>query len=392
MSLLRRLVQKSFYKDINERRAAWPSICRLQQNCIFQPFRLYKTWENTHSAQAIPPSLSSSSTSREQDHAHGASCSALQNSSTIGKSITHSATDSPPFHFDPPFTEVPGERKAFLCREENVEREENCRFLVVYQCAKCDQPIFVSDDAVFFNPPSNHTSGWPTFIAPISPSTLTYRHSTMVQKTSARCDTSISSRGFYVEGDVAGDGKGGKFISRSKARSSLELAIQKNRRHGKHLSFVTPSTALLKSMSSLSQTYLSMNSSLALHKNRSLGITWRERCLRDSNQRADPSPIEGCCHRCGFAVCRLCPRGKRDRIQLDNKNYQRSVTCSTVKQFTGFPTEEDNEEQSTRVFPYKKNKYLQDIGLLYVSTGSALKAASGYLKAEAGSFYVRLLK
>lgn len=288
-----------------------------------------------------------------------------------------------PFHFDPPFTEIPGERDAFARKEvREAQVEGNC-FVVVYTCRRCNTPIFISKDAALFQAPANHSSGWPTFFCPVSPFTLVYRHDGKALKSSTQCTTSLSARGFCAEGDLIGEGKGGKFVSRSKVYSPLEFAINKCRRQGSSHRYATSSSSLLKKESLLLHSFPLANST-----RRGAGVTWRERCIRDSNQRADPIPIEGCCQLCGSSVCRLLPRSKKEGEKIDNSTPQKSKNCANAQQFIHIPANAGISERTERVFRYEKCKYTMQ-KVFYVSTASTLNAVVGYLNSDDESLGVK---
>lgn len=380
MSFLRRAFRSSFPAELNRGKNTCAFLCPTNDHCFFQSLRFFGFFESKNQRRvAFFPSSPTPNSSEWNKKVWMTSCSFPNNKLPRRRNDQPSPEVSLPFHFDPPFTEIPGERNVSQYIAEEKRQNDNYHLVVVYACQKCGQPIFISDDAVSFHPPAHHSSGWPTFSSPVTSSTLTYRHITLAQKSSTEYNTSVSARGFYAEGHLAGDGKGGKFVSRSKARSLLELAIQKNRKHGSHLSFVTPSATLLKSTSCFSQPSFPTNSSFTLRKSRSVAVTWREKCLRDSNQRVDPSPIEGCCQCCGFALCRICPRTKQDFPHMDINPDQGKQRCSNVQLVVPFSVKTDVPKKNCKIFPYKKSARFHDRGL-HVSTAAALKAVLGYLK------------
>lgn len=208
---------------------------------------------------------------------------------------------------------------------------------VVYRCQRCRAPLFRSDDLVSASSSAPvHLSGWPTFSASIHPSALRYRTRLQRQtitkdtgtlklsadegntngikggqdilKTSYLGATTLVSRPLAVEGDDPSHRRGGgrgMVVSRSLALSPLEAALQQHRQRGRayRQKYVTTASPLLRGAAF---TTCDVGTS-ARHKGKTKrwSMTWRERCLRDVNQRADPSYIEGCCQGCGTAVCRV---------------------------------------------------------------------------------------
>lgn len=372
-----------FSLETRYRRELCASFYRHTAKYVLQVGRFYGSFENkSGSDQQDLPFLSAESSLKHCIKNRIPSASLVLTSSN-GLDHKKALPSPPPFRFDPPFTEIPGERDAFAMKEVRKNQSKGDYFVVVYTCRKCDNPIFISKDAALFRSPTNHSSGWPTFFCPVSPFTLTYRHDKKALKTSTRSTTSLSARGFYAEGDLIGEGKGGKFVSRSKACSPLEFAIHKYRRQGSSHRYATSSSPLLQK-----ESLLLHFSSLGGSTRRGACLTWRERCLRDSNHRADPIPIEGCCQLCGSAVCRLLPRTKKENEEFDSNTHQVSKNCGNAEQFIHIPGNPGSSERTERIFRYTKSKYTMQ-KVLYVSTASALKVVVGILNSESESFGLR---
>lgn len=317
-------------------------------NAAAMPFRLDAPFTPVPGEQkAIDAILRSSSTastllpdSRGGDGAHVGNKTTGSGSRTIGAAEGDAQQMS---HAEHPTGRADGRQPS------SVEDEQRHYTRVVYRCQRCQAALFRSDDLISASRSSTaasstapiHVSGWPTFSAPIQPSALQYRtrlqrqtiavdsnttvckteqgvqpakaHMQMpdeMLKTSFTSATTLVSRPLSVEGDQPsqrrGSGSGGAaFVSRSLALSPLEAALQQHRRRGQNYrqKQVTTASPLLRG-SAFAPFDLS---SSARHngKTKRWNMTWRERCLRDVNQRADPSYVEGCCRSCGTAVCRV---------------------------------------------------------------------------------------
>lgn len=195
------------------------------------------------------------------------------------------SSPSPAFVLDPPYTPVEGEREAALALSQAAEDTAGCRPLqLLYSCRGCGSLLFSAADAAASGGATKvgHFGGcgWPTFVASLQPLTLRSSSqrtvagaaSTAAGQSAGRGplagvlppQKSMSYRGLPVEGDLhvvkgGGGGGGGE------------------RRGGGGIAARRPQS-------------------------------WREACLRDANKRADPHYIEGCCRRCGSAVCRVVVR------------------------------------------------------------------------------------
>lgn len=168
------------------------------------------------------------------------------------------------FLLDPPFTPILG--------EAHVAPGTSC----VYTCRSCRSPLFHSSDLLEGSAVGDHRSGWPTFVAPLSETCLHLRtvlqRSVVVHSAGHASPTTAAS-----PASVVGEGLSG-----------LQLRV--------------PDAAL-------SQRGLPVEGDMVRLRGRRIGPvhtqTWRETCLRDVNQRADPSLVVGCCAQCGAAVCRV---------------------------------------------------------------------------------------
>ncbi|RNF14550.1 uncharacterized protein Tco025E_05858 [Trypanosoma conorhini] len=161
-----------------------------------------------------------------------------------------SSPASPPLLLDPPFTPVPGESEAL--RQRVRGGEPSC--LLLYVCGTCNSPLFCSAEYAASSSLGRHSSGWPSFIAPVCSSVLRLRsllqRSAVQEGGRAPLAATLAARGLRVEGEMLRQPRGGG-CARSQPR------------------------------------------------------TWREACLRDVNKRSDPTVLEGCCSGCGRAVCRV---------------------------------------------------------------------------------------
>ncbi|KPA74835.1 putative mitochondrial hypothetical protein [Leptomonas pyrrhocoris] len=179
---------------------------------------------------------------------------ASPSSSSLARRRDHTAALPTHFMFDPPFTPVDGE----AARKGSVDA-------CLYACRGCNSPVFCSSDLVHGSRVGHHSSGWPTFVAPLSNSAVRLR--TVLQKSVVANlsdspssgttkalrvhvpDAGMAQRGLAVEGDLV----------RLRGRRISEQHAQ----------------------------------------------SWRETCLRDGNHRSDPAVVLGCCGRCGSPVCQV---------------------------------------------------------------------------------------
>jgi hypothetical protein len=165
------------------------------------------------------------------------------------------------FALDPPFTPVKGEAAA--------APGTSC----VYACRGCHTALFRSTDLVPGSRVGQHTSGWPTFVAPLTTSTL--RLHTVLQK-SVVASLSDALSALPSRTSVAGTSKPLQVRVPDAGMVPRGLAVEGDvvRLRGRHIS--------------------------AQHTQ-----SWREACLRDENHRADPTLVVGCCGRCGSPVCQV---------------------------------------------------------------------------------------
>ncbi|ESL10260.1 hypothetical protein TRSC58_02010 [Trypanosoma rangeli SC58] len=186
-----------------------------------------------------------------------ATCSpsrAASKMSVVGGTLASSS--SPPLLLDPPFTPVPGESQA-------LRQRTNCgapSFLLLYVCGTCKSPLFCSSEYAASSSLGQHSSGWPSFTAPVCNSVLQLR--SLLQRSAVQeggqtpLTATLAARGLRVEGEMRRQTRGGG-CERLRPR------------------------------------------------------TWREECLRDENKRSDPTVLEGCCTKCGRAVCRVVMERRR---------------------------------------------------------------------------------
>lgn len=241
------------------------------------------------------------------------------------------STSENTFHFDPPYTPVPGELEAFnalngqkmdhldgssercarhreTLKEEMVERVGNLH--VLYTCRACKAPLFSSyhmhTKKAGELPPF---SPWPTFTGPITSKAIKYRN--CLQKrtfdSSIQLSTSLASRPLpeEKEGGISRSRRQ-PLNSRRSAPSLLEITLQQKRLKKRYLNSVSPSDPTLRGPG-LIDLPQSLTVSGSRKGKKKWNMSWRERCLRDEHQRADPVYTEGCCQRCGLVVCRVLP-------------------------------------------------------------------------------------
>nr|CAJ2466248.1 unnamed protein product [Leishmania braziliensis] len=167
------------------------------------------------------------------------------------------------FTLDPPFTRVAGE-------------EEVSPGPCDYVCRRCCALVFRSSSLVRTSRVGRHESGWPTFVAPSTPSAL--RLATVLQKSL-----------------VAGLSD----TSRHESVSNISTGLTTPRRP---LGIAVPHNSVV-------QRGLSVEGDLVRRRGRQIcrqeAKTWREACLRDENHRADPAVALGLCSTCGTPLCHV---------------------------------------------------------------------------------------
>ncbi|KAG5487911.1 hypothetical protein LSCM1_08226 [Leishmania martiniquensis] len=167
------------------------------------------------------------------------------------------------FTLDPPFARVKGE----------AERAPgHC----LYTCRFCCAIVFRSCHFADTSRVGRHESGWPTFVAPSTPSAL--RLKTVLQRSlvARLSDASLSKS--------ANDTPDGL----TKQRRELDIAVP-------HIS--------------VAQRGLAVEGDLVRRRGSPVSVqetrTWREACLRDENHRADPALVLGICSACGTPLCHV---------------------------------------------------------------------------------------
>lgn len=167
------------------------------------------------------------------------------------------------FTLDPPFTRVKGE-------------EELSPGPCAYVCRRCRALVFHSDSFADTSSVGWHASGWPTFLAPSTPSAL--RLSTVLQRSviARRSDT---PRGRPVSNISVG---------LTAPQRTLDIAVPHN---------------------SVAQRGLAVEGDLVRRQGSAISLqetrTWRETCLRDENHRVDPVLVLAVCSACDTPLCHV---------------------------------------------------------------------------------------
>ncbi|CAG9567158.1 conserved hypothetical protein [Leishmania major strain Friedlin] len=189
----------------------------------------------------------------------------------LGKSpqrsdTTRSPAGVPPptrFTLDPPFTRVAGE-------------EELSPGPCAYVCRRCRAPVFHSDCFADTSRVGWHASGWPTFLAPSTPSAL--RLSTVLQR-SVIARLSDTPRDGPVSNISAG---------LTTPQRTLDIAVP-------------PNSVAQRGLAVEGDLVRKRGSTISLQETR----TWRETCLRDENHRADPVLVLAVCSACDTPLCHV---------------------------------------------------------------------------------------
>lgn len=173
------------------------------------------------------------------------------------------AADVISFALDPPFTRVAGEA-------DSAHAPNSC----LYACRHCRTPLFRSSDLVDGSRVGHHSSGWPTFVAPLAASAVRLR--TVLQRSLVATLTSPSAS--PLSGTTSSAAKPDTFQVR------------------------VPDAGMV-------QRGLAVEGDLVRLRGRQIGVqrtgSWRETCLRDPNHRADPVVVLGYCGHCGRPVCHV---------------------------------------------------------------------------------------
>lgn len=203
----------------------------------------------------------------------------VPSSDVASRDSTFSNDFSVAFSLDPPFTPVRG--------EEEVAAHAPC----VYACRRCGSSLFQSDALVPGSAVGHHSSGWPSFVAPLSESAVRLR--TVLQRSvvAQHCEFPASSTSAPTQ-----------------EASGLRLHV--------------PDTSMV-------QRGLAVEGDLVRLRGRQIGMqrseSWRETCLRDENHRADPTLVIGCCGGCGCAVCRV------TQSAAEGSRYVSTASCIDVQ-------------------------------------------------------------
>ncbi|KAG5487138.1 hypothetical protein CUR178_08150 [Leishmania enriettii] len=167
------------------------------------------------------------------------------------------------FALDPPFAQVKGEA-------------ELAPGPCVYTCRFCRALVFRSDKFAETSRVGRHDSGWPTFLAPSTPSALRVR--TVLQK-------SVVAR----------------LSDTPRYRSASDMPDARTR-SGRGLCIAVPHNGV-------AQRGLAVERDLVRRRGSRISLqetqSWREMCLRDENHRADPALIIGACSACGTPLCHI---------------------------------------------------------------------------------------
>ncbi|CAJ1985680.1 hypothetical protein conserved [Leishmania donovani] len=206
----------------------------------------------------VPSDISSAAAHKAKDAQLGES---PQRSDTM-----RGPADAPPptsFTLDPPFTRVTGE-------------EELSPGPCAYVCRRCRALVFHSDRFADTSRVGWHASGWPTFLAPLTPSAL--RLSTVLQR-SVIARLSDTPRDRPVSHISAG---------LTRPQRTLDIAVPPN---------------------SVAQRGLAVEGDLVRKRGNTISLqetrTWRETCLRDENHRADPVLVLAVCSACDTPLCHV---------------------------------------------------------------------------------------